>query len=217
VFDSDIYRHLSDLKVEYERKHIIKPFLSDGESTVALVLLVLGVCMKDFDPLVYAVILPCACLLILDSINVFMRTLTNNAELEAIKPPASLMQVRFVFTWITKMTPTCKAAGRLVAGVLTVTDVIYPTFLCNDNAIGPIVKLVDNHILHPDLKIPIETQLDHKYESFRSDFAKYRPDSVQLPERTQILFSKDDILDLGVKKGHVDSMISPSTSLTIKK
>jgi hypothetical protein len=217
VYDSDVYRYLDALKTEYERKHIIKPFLSDTQSTTALVLLVLSVCVKDVHPLIYAVMLPCASLLIMDSINIFMRTLTNKAELNSIRSPASLTQVRFVFTWMTKITPNCKALGRFTAGALTMSEVVYPKFLCNDNTLGPVVKMVDNKILHPELKLPIETKLDHNYESYRSEFAKYRPNSIPLPDRTQILFTKNDILDLGVDKGHIESMISSSSSLTIKK
>jgi hypothetical protein len=220
IYNSDIYIYLNELKIEYERKHIIKPFLTSNQSTLITFSLLFFICIKDYNPFIFCFISCFACLLILDAINVFGRSLTNKAELNQVKVPVSLKQTRFMFTAFTKFTPNCVALGKLVVGSLTCSELVYPAVVGNGNTLGPVMKIIDNNLLHPDLKLPIETKLDHCYESYKADFDKFRPESKPLPDRTQILFEKQDILNLGVTAGQIEIMtgnMSSTSPVSFKK
>jgi hypothetical protein len=48
IYDSDIYRYLTDLKIELEKNYIIKPFLSPIQSTIIFWSLLTLLCFPFF-------------------------------------------------------------------------------------------------------------------------------------------------------------------------
>ena len=205
VYDSDIYRYLNDLKFEYERNHIIKPFLTYNQVSIVYICLVITFCFRPFESFSLISFSFLSALLIIDALNIFLRSLTNKAELKNVKPPISLMQKRFVFTTLTKLVPHCAAASRLVIGMGVTTEIAYPSIF--GNGIGPVTKFVGNNILYTDLKVPIATKLDSMYESFRHEELIRPEGEPPLPERTCNLRKEQDLLDLGVSQSSIDSML----------
>jgi len=207
VYDSDIYRYLNDLKFEYERNHIIKPFLTYNQVNMVYICLVITLCFRPFESFSLISFSFLSALLIIDSLNIFLRSLTNKAELKNVKPPISLMQTRFVFTILTKLIPNCAAASRFVIGMGVTTEIAYPSMLGDGNCIGPVTKFIGNNILYTDIKIPVETKLDSMYESFRHQDLIRPEGEPPLPERIGNLRKEQDLLDLGVSQGDIDSML----------
>lgn len=207
VYDSDIYRYLSDLKFEYERNHIIKPFLTYNQVNMVYICLVITLCFRPFESFSLISFSFFCALLIMDSLNIFLRSLTNKAELKNVKPPISLMQTRFVFTTLTKLIPHCTAASRFVIGMGGTTEIAYPLILGDGNSIGPATKLIGNNILYTDVKVPVETKLDSMYESFKHQDLIRPEGEPLLPERICNLRKEQDLLDLGVSQGDIDSML----------
>jgi len=216
IYDSDIYLYLGRLKYEYERHHVIKPFLTLTQITLIYISLAASFCLQSFDffkPFYLSVFSILFALLILDSLNIFLRSLTNKAELKNIKPPPSLMQTRFMFITFIKYIPYCVAGSRLVVGTLALTEIAYPMGCASNNRIGPITRLWTNKVLYPELTIPLETRLDVMYESFKYDNNEcyIRPKGEPpLPERTCTLSEEQDLLNLGVSQGIINSMTGKS-------
>jgi len=207
VYDSDIYIYLNDLKFEYERNHIIKPFLTYNQVTIIYICLVITFCFQPFESFSLISFSFLSALLIIDSLNIFFRSLTNKAELKNVKPPISLMQTRFVFTTFTKLIPNCVAASRFVIGTGIATEIVYPVVLGDGNRIGPVTKFIGNNILYTDLQVPVLTKLDSMYESFKHQDLIRPEGELSLPERTCNLRKEQDLLDLGVSQGDIDSML----------
>ena len=216
IENSDVYHYLMGLKYEYEKKHIIKPFLTSTQSSIIFFLIFLLVILKNdntLGPFLSGLFIFLTGLLILDSLNIFLRSLTNKAELKSIRTPASLKQMRFVFTTATKIMPIIVPAGKFFFGAVVFSEVIYPEFTQNTVELGPLTKYHANSNLHKDLKVPIETSLDLKWESIREGQLKYpRPEGFSiLPERTTSLYSKKDCLHMGLSEMNFDSLTGANT------
>jgi len=216
IENSDVYHYLMGLKCEYDKKHIIKPFLTSTQSSIIFFLLFLLVILKNDKPLgsfLLGLFLFLIGLLIMDSLNIFLRSLTNKAELKSIRTPASLEQVRFVFTTVTKITPVIVPAGKFLFGAVMFSEFAYPEFAQNPVELGPLMKYYANNNLHKDLKVPIETSLDLKWESIRNGQLKYtRPEGISIfPERTASVYSKADCLAIGLSEMNFDSLTGANT------
>lgn len=216
IENSDVYHYLMGLKCEYEKKHIIKPFLTSRQSSITFFLIFLLVITKNGEPLgpfLLGLFIFLIGLLILDSLNIFLRSLTNKAELKSIRAPASLKQMRFVFTTVTKITPLIVPAGKFLFGAVVFSEVAYPEFTQNSVGLGPLLKYHANNHLHKDLKVPIETSLDLKWESTRQGQLEYtRPEGFLIfPERTVSVYSKEDCLAIGLSEMNFDSLTGANT------
>jgi hypothetical protein len=170
LFDSDIYNYLSSLKLEHERCFIIKPFLSNLQTSIIfgitfiLFLVVSHGLFSVYTSFFNGLLILCLCALFANSINEMARNYTNRSDLGQVRVPPSIQQRRFTITLLqlgTKVSPLCANAVKLVGTGLGLSEIGIPIVTGGPNKIGPVTHWITNRIYAGnEMTCPIRTRLD---------------------------------------------------------
>ena len=221
IFDSDIIRYYSSLKIAFEDGYTVKSAINSKQSRylfyvyylISLLLLFIVysnpnahelIILNSFWHVIFFIIF------FTDFSFELYRLKTNTSNLSKIPVPTSLSNVRFFSGTIIKfatIAPTCAKATSAIVSGLAFSEIALPTIRGGFNKQGPLTNYYLNNYEYNDLACPIETRADASYEfawhGYEEDIERGFLNENPLHKRTRPIRKPSDFVGLS-KKGDDD-------------
>ena len=218
IYNSEIYEYYVHLNAEYQKNHVLNPFLSSrfknglffGNFVLGTIMTLLLDTEFNYAYQICLVLCVSSIIFIMDFLYEIFRTTKNtiNFKNSNISLPLSLKGriQRYMFTMavnkLIQYGPLCIQAVKAVTTIVIATEVGFPTLIGGPNNIGPFTSLYVNSVEYPNVEVPLRTRCDimyeHAYKGYQEDVAKGHIDHNPLKVRQNSIRSMSELTKMGL-------------------